>query len=348
MWAFGHPLEGVGGRALLLQDAYVYDVVDNPIGGGGLETYKLASLGHDLGTLGDDGLSGVAGRTGVLPHTVPVHVLARDVDAKRDTNLDLRVADEAALDLPSGGSWTSALAPLAVVQAATTVFDSTPVRVTGDVCARITVAELSKPMRYCNRYVSTSADISDDGSLGNAVTTGAAGDLATALGDIDAYNGRPPNITQVSVLMKLRRTAEQAFIRKVSLPRRVRRGHDVRVRLTLQQARGDTFARTYTMRIPSSAPVGRRTLRFVGQDVDEGDDSLISIILSGGDNSTPGGDPGPRTLKALAKEVSRVHRYDGVALRLGHQTLKAFRDDAFRISGQGNASVRIARGRSRG
>jgi hypothetical protein len=267
------------------------------------------------------------------------------VDAKHDTNIDLRAADEAALDLPSGGSWTSALAPLAVVQAATTVFDSTPVRVTGDVCARITVAELAKPMRYCNRYVSTSADVSDDGSLGNAVTTGAAGDLGTALGDIDAYNGRPPNITQVSVLMKLRRAAEQAFIRKVSLPRRVRRGHDLRVRLTLQQARGDTFARTYRMRIPASAPLGRHTLRFVGQDVDEGDDSLVSIILGDGGDSTPGGAPGPRTLKALAAQVGRIHRYDGVTLRLGHRTLHAFRDDAFRISGQGNASLRIVRGR---
>jgi hypothetical protein len=348
VWAFGHPLEGVGGRALLLQDAYVYDVIDNPIGGGGLETYKLASLGHDLGTLGDDALTGVAGRTGVFPHTVPVHVLARDVDAKHDSNIDLRVADEAAMDIPSGSSWTSALAPLAVVQAATNVFDSTPARATGDVCARIAVAELSKPMRFCNRYVSTSAEMSDDGSLGNAVTTSAASDLAQALGDIDAYTGRPPDVTQVSVFMKLRRTAEQAFIRHVSLPRRVRAGHDTRVKVTLQQVRGDRFTRTYSLHIPASAPAGRHTLQFVGHDADEGDDALTTIILDTGGDSTPGGDPGPRTLHALAKEVAGIHRYDGVRLRIGHHVMKAFRDDAFRISGQDDATVRILKGHARG
>jgi hypothetical protein len=343
VWAFGHPLEGVGARALMLEDAYVYDVVYNPIGGGGLETYKLAALGHDLGTLSDDGLNGVAGRTGVFPHTVPVHVLARDVDAGHDTNVNLKVADEAALDLPSGGSWTSALAPLAVVQAATTVFDSTPGRVTGDVCARIDVAELAKPMRYCNRYVSTAATVADDGSLGNAVTTGAASDLATALGDIDAYTGKPPTITAVSVTLKLRRTAEEAFIRHVSVPRRVRAGHDARVRLTLQAVRGDRFVRTYRLHIPSSAPAGRHTLRLVGQDADHGEDSLVTIILSGGGNPTPGGDAGPRTLHALAREIGRIHRYDGVTLRIGRHAARAFRDAAFRISGQADAAVRIVR-----
>jgi hypothetical protein len=344
VWAFGHPMEGVGGRALLLQDAYVFDVINNPIGGGGLETYKLSSLGHTLGTLSDDGTNGVAGRTGVYPHTVPVHVLARDVDASKDAAVDLNVADEAKLDLPSGGSWTSALAPLAVIQAVTNVLGSTPSRVTGDVCARISVAELSKPMGFCNRYVSTSSSLSDDGSLGNAVTTGAASDVAGALSDIDAYTGKPPTVTGVAVTMNLRRTAEQAFIRHVSLSRRLRAGHDARVKLTLQQVRGDRFTRTYTFHIPASASRGRVRLEFIGQDADQGDSGLATIILDDGSDDTPGGDPGPRTVHALAKEVAKTHRYDGVLLRLGHgRIVHAFRDPGFRISGQATATVRILR-----
>jgi hypothetical protein len=248
--------------------------------------------------------------------------------------------------LPDGSSATSAIAPLAVVQAASTVFNSTPMRETGDVCVRIVLAELAKPMRFCNRYVSTSADISDDGSLGNAVTTGAAGDLAQALDDIDAYTGRPPDVTQVSVQMRLRRTAEQAFIRRVSLPRRLRAGHDARVKVTLQEVRGDRFVRAYTVHIPSSAPAGRRALRFVGRDADSGDDGLGTIILDLGlgGNATPGGDPGPPSLHRLAKEVARIHRYDGVTLHMGHRSIRAFRDDAFRISGQASSRVRIVRG----
>ena len=30
VYAFGHPIDGAGRRSLLLQDAYVYDVVNNP------------------------------------------------------------------------------------------------------------------------------------------------------------------------------------------------------------------------------------------------------------------------------------------------------------------------------
>ena len=32
VWGFGHPLDSVGRRDLFLQDAYVYDIVNNPLG----------------------------------------------------------------------------------------------------------------------------------------------------------------------------------------------------------------------------------------------------------------------------------------------------------------------------
>src|SRR4051794_17743803 len=159
VWAFGHPMDGLGGRALLLQDAYVYRVVNNPVAVGTGQTYKLASPGHDIGALGYDGTNAVAGRIGPLPHTVAVHVQARDVDARHDADadVDVKVADEAAVALPSGGSWATGIAPLAIVQAAANALGSTPARVTGDMCARIALSELARPMRFCNRYVSTAS-----------------------------------------------------------------------------------------------------------------------------------------------------------------------------------------------
>ena len=47
LWAFGHPLDGLGRRALFLQDAYVFGVIQNPLGiqDLGAITYKLASAG---------------------------------------------------------------------------------------------------------------------------------------------------------------------------------------------------------------------------------------------------------------------------------------------------------------
>jgi hypothetical protein len=344
VWAFGHPLEDVGARALLLQDAYVFRVINNPVQITEASTYKLAALGHDLGTLTNDGADAVAGRTGALPHMVPVTALARDTATGRTAAIRSRVADEAAVDLPSGGSWLTSVGPLAVVQAATDVLGSTPGRVTGRMCARIGLAELKTPLRFCNRYVSIAQDQADDGSLGNAVTTGAAGDLANALSSIDAYTGKPPRITGVSVLLELHNGADQAYLRHISAPRTIRRGTTIKVRATLQRLRGDEFKRTYKLHVPGDVRPGKMKLRLAGRDADSGDDSLGTTIIIGDDSADDGaGDEGPRSLRDLSEEVKGNARYDGVTLRLGAARGRAFRDAGLRISGRAEATVRVTR-----
>jgi hypothetical protein len=345
VWVFGHELEGVGRRALLLQDAYVFRIVNNPLQIGSIAaTYKLAASGHDVGTVTNDGLNAVAGRTGALPHTVPLQVIARDVDSGATTTLRARAADEAAVDLPSGGSWTSFVAPLSLAQAAAEVLGSSPSRLTGEMCARIGLAELKKPIRFCNRYVSVSAGLSDDGSVTNAVLSGTAADLGDALSMIDAYTGKPPTVTGVNVLLKVHRGADQAFMRRVSLPRTVRRGQRVRVKVSLQRVRGGVFTRSYRMRIPARTPRGRQQLRFVGQDADQGADMFSTIIIGDDEADQGGGFRGPKNLRRLAQQIRATGRYDGVSLRAGDETVaKAFRDDDFRISGNAEVTVRVRR-----
>jgi hypothetical protein len=344
VWVFAHQLEGVGPRALLLQDAYVYRIINNPLQIGSVaSTYKFASSGHDLGTVSSDGVHAVAGRTGPLPHTVPVEVLARDEDARRDVALNARAADEAAVDLPSGGSWTSFIAPLAVAQAINKALGSTPGRLTGEMCVRIGIAELRRPLRFCNRYVSTSVGQNDDGSISNAVLSGAVGDLGGALATIDAYTGKPPQVTGVKVFVKVRRGADQAFIRSISVPRKVKPGQRVRVRVRLQRVRGGELRRTYTLRIPRDARPGRQRLRLVGQDADQGENAFTTIILTDDEDDNEGGDPGPKSLRELASRVRSTGRYDGVSVRVGRARGRAFRDAGFRISGQADATVRVVR-----
>ena len=345
VWVFGHQLEGAGRRALLLQDAYVFRIVNNPTALGALaSTYKLASAGHDLGTISSDGFSAVAGRTGPLPHTVPVQVIARDLDTNAVTAVNTAAADEAAVDLPSGGSWTSFVAPLAVSQAAAGLLGSTPARLTGNMCAKIAIKELTKPVRFCNRYVSVSAAQGDDGSALNAVLSGASNDLATAISTIDAYTGTPPQVTGINVLLKVRRGADQAFIRSVKLPARVRPGQRVRVRASLQRVRGGTLTRDYTLRIPADAARGSQRIRFVGQDADQGEDGFTTIIIGEDDERDEGGDPGPRTLRELESQIKATARYDGVTARIGRGgRIEAFRDEEFRISGSADATTRVVR-----
>ena len=346
VWIFGHELEGNGRRALLLQDAYIFRIINNPVSLGALSgTYKLGASGHDLGTVSSDGFSAVAGRTGPLPHTVPVSAIARDEDSGTLRAVNASAADEAAVDLPSGGSWTSFVAPLAVSQAAGAALGSTPSRLTGEMCARITVSEIKKPLRFCNRYVSVAAGQADDGSVTNAVLSGAANDLGGALATIDAYTGKPPTVTGVNVLLKLRRGADQAFIRSVSLPARVRPGQRVRARVQLQRVRGERLTRTYTVRIPGSLGSGKERLRFVGTDADEGESAFATILFGDEEEENEGGDPGPATLDELAESVRSTQRWDGVSLRIGRDRTRAFRDDDFRISGQAETTVRVVRRR---
>ncbi len=58
VYAFGHPYTGTGRRSLLLQDAWVYAVVDNPLGSEDAASFKLAAPGHDVGALTYDGRDG--------------------------------------------------------------------------------------------------------------------------------------------------------------------------------------------------------------------------------------------------------------------------------------------------
>lgn len=99
---------------------------------------------------------------------------------------------------------------------------------------------------------------------------------------------------------------------------------------------------------------GRRRLSFRGRDVDDPDSDSDSdlfgapvetITTGGGDRGPSAGDPGPRSLDALARRVRAVGRYDGVTVRAGGRTAHAYRDPGLGISGRGSASVRVRRQR---
>src|SRR3712207_7865129 len=53
-----------GARRLLLQDAYVAAIINNPLQVDDIATYKLAGPVHDRGTITSDGFNAVAGTTG--------------------------------------------------------------------------------------------------------------------------------------------------------------------------------------------------------------------------------------------------------------------------------------------
>ena len=110
-------------------------------------------------------------------------------------------------------------------------------------------------------------------------------------------------MTEFAARVKLRRGLRQAFIRSVTMPRRVRRGQRVRVRLNLQVVRGPRITRSFRLRIPGSVRSGRRRLAFTGHDVDDPESdlfgALVETITIGGDEEEDdgAGDPGARSIE---------------------------------------------------
>jgi hypothetical protein len=360
VWAFGHPLDSVGRRDLFLQDAFVYTVVNNPLGTQDAQSYKLAAPGADIGMLTSDGINAVAGRLGVLPDRFPLQIVAQDLDTGRVQSTDVQLADETVIGLPTGASALSAVGPIAVAQAAYGILGGAPLRQSGTMCVRFTVREAKRPLRFCNSYVG--------GGGGSQELAGAplVADFGEAVSLIDAYDVATLHLTRVEVGVKLRRGLRQAFLVSASGPSVVRRGSTVRLRVTLRRVRGARFTRTIKVRVPRDQATGDFDLTLTGTPADDsGDASGDSTAIDLGSllDTTGGGaetEP-PTSLRELASAIADLHRYDGVTASFqelgaaggdgsgdGPAERPVFHDEALRVSGSAVVpiTVRGAKGRS--
>ena len=309
VWAFGHPFDAAGRRSLFLQDAYVFTVVNNPVGVEGVSTYKLAVPGHDVGVLSADGFSAVAGRLGVMPKRFPMRVIATDGDTGNVRTLRVDVADENFLGQPTGVSALALVGTATTSQAAATAMGEIPARQSGEMCAWFSLVGQRKRLRFCNRYVMR------DGGLSGAAELGAGGpmvaDLAEAISLIDGYDFATLDMESVEVNLTLRRGLRQAYMLGVEGPRVVRRGRTVRLRVPIQTVRGARSSRTVRVKVPRAMPRGERVLTLSGPDTDEAGVLEIDLaeVLFGEEEADIGG---PRTVDKLRKAVARIGRYDGI------------------------------------
>ena len=282
VWSFGHPFEAAGARNLLLQDAYVYRVINDPnasLSGG---SYKLAAAGHDVGTLSNDAFAAVVGTVGALPRSTTVRAIGTDHDTGFKRQVLTNVADETDVDNPTGFSPLGTIGPLAIAQATGGTMRSAPGRLTGRMCLRITFAERPKrPARFCNRYVSSSI-VDPSGPLGNPIGFSAAIDASTAFSLIELFTGPTPHVSKVHAEVEVRRGERVAFLRRVRAPRRVRPGQRITLRVTMQRLRGGNFTRRYRVNLPGGLKPGRRTLRLTGAEQDSGDEDLLDILFGRG------------------------------------------------------------------
>jgi len=339
VYAFGHELDGAGRRSLLLQDAYVYYVVNNP-DPTVAPSYKLASPGHTEGMLSSDTPNAVIGEVGAPPPTVPVQVTAHDVDTGQSLSLETQVADETDIGLPLGNSLVDTIAPLEVAQAATQVYDGPPAPESGSMCLSIYLRESREPLGFCNRYVGTGT-AGDAGQTPPELANAASADMTSAFGALEQVDFTL-HVTRVVADLQAARGLEMASILAAHAPLQVKAGREVRVRLQVQLYRGPRRTVSFPLRIPSGArgpivvtihgpsPPAPATSNSLSS-------SLVISLSPGGASSGSANGGGFSPISSLADlrvAIAAIPTYDGLYANVpGHGKRRVFRDPSLLITG---------------
>jgi hypothetical protein len=326
VWAFGHPLDEAGPRALFMQDAYVFSVINNPLGiPEAAQTYKLSTGGgHTQGSFTNDASAATVGTLGAEPPSVPLRVVAHALG--RTAVLNAKLADERAFGLGAG---ISLLAPLAAQTTLEQTLRSLAPAHT-QLCARFFVRERKRPFGFCNGYASTDAallDLSQAGAL------------------VEGFDLPTLPLTQVELVLRARPGMPSDVIVAARPPSRVRAGARVRVRLQLRR-RGSGATRTLTVpvRVPRTLRPGTRLLVVEGSNEsslsDLGDELLqgFEVLLDIGDEELQL----PRSLEALEDQLRSLHHPEGIVARFrgrGDQLVVAAEDVAY--EGRVRVPVRV-------
>jgi len=351
VYAFGHELDGAGRRSLLLQDAYVYYVVNNP-DPTTAPSYKLASPGHTEGTVSSDTPNATIGEVGPPPATVPVDVTVHDLDTGQSLSLDTQVADETDIGLPLGNSLVDTIAPLEVAQAATQIYDGPPAAESGTMCLRIYVRALRQPLGFCNRYVGTGV-AGDQGSTPPELANAASADVTSAFSDLEQVDFAALHFTHVVADLRAERGLAMASILAAHAPVHVKAGRVVRVRLAVRMYRGARHTVSFRLRIPRGAR-GPIVVTIHGPNAPGppaassalSSQLAISLAPGGGSSvSANGGGSSPiSSLADLQAAIAAIPSYDGLYANVpGHGKRQVFRDPSLLITGRTTVAFVVAK-----
>jgi hypothetical protein len=361
VYAFGHELDGAGRRSLFLQDAYVYGIIDDPSPAED-GSYKLASPGNVEGTLTSDTPNGVIGTIGRPPPSIPVDVVAHDLDTGEALEVNSQVADETGVGDPTGDV-LDLVAPTAVAQAATEIYDGPPANETGTMCLRIDLRESRLPLGFCNRYVSTGTP-GDQGVTPPALALAAGSDVSTALSLLDSVAFATLDVSHVVATIDARRGLLEGTIVQARAPSGAVADGSLPVRLVVRRYQGPLQTIAFRLPIPrglhgpvlvslsgpaaggsgnSDALANALTAALGGSTSGSGDDS-------GSDGGSGATTSGPTSIAALRSQIAAISTYDGLTARFvsttggrGGAARHAYRDPALLITGKTSLLVNVRR-----
>lgn len=340
VYAFGHELDGAGRRSLLLQDGYVYSVINDPNPYDQTSSYKLASPGHPLGTLTSDTPNAVIGQLGALPSMIPIELTAHDLDTGRTITERTQVADEGAVGYPLGGSMLDTIAPLALGQAAIDVYNGPPASESGHFCLSISIRESRRSLGFCKRYVGIGAP-GDSALVPPELASGISTDVANAFSVLDQVQFAQLHVTRVRATIYAARGLAEASILSAGAPPVVRAGHSLTVRLRVRRYRGSVQTVSFRLRIPrrDRGPLAL-TIKGPGfnpspQSASGSAPGLAALLTIGLGGPGPSQSPPPPDLAAVRESIAGIGHYDGLSVSIdGARASRVYVNQNLLISGQ--------------
>ena len=232
IYAFGHPVLGVGKMAVPMTEASVVHTLADGFG-----SFRMTSIGRTIGTFIEDRLTAVVGRKSLEPKMLPVEIIVEGA-AYEDRTFHFEVARELSI--------SPLLAGAAVSQLMTSHpgFDERQT-IVGDL--RIEWPDGSTLTR---NYASS-------GRRARRAVTVFALELQRMLGTIWADPDRAPDPERVVLRLRVSNDRHEYTLRRVLYERRkYRPGEMLQLQVIVDSWRGETEKLSMEIQLPKAIPVG--------------------------------------------------------------------------------------------
>lgn len=241
--AFGHPFMQRGDSNFFMNKVWVLGVVPNM-----QSSYKVGNMGEAVGSFTQDRASGIGGKQGTQPKTIPLFVTVNDSSRGQGTSIRVRLVEDEML-VPT------------IVDAAVINTLSKAVDRNGGGTARlhftITGVDSKKQMLSIDRE---NMFYSSDSLLKNVNV-----ELTEAVNILMQNKFEPVNIYGITVEAEVSDQVQVAEIQSVrAVDKNVKPGGKAAVEVVMKPYRGAEFTKTVYFKVPKDHPGGRLALNVRG------------------------------------------------------------------------------------
>ncbi|WP_307761423.1 SpoIVB peptidase S55 domain-containing protein [uncultured Phascolarctobacterium sp.] len=241
--AFGHPFMQRGDSNFFMNKVWVLGVVPNM-----QSSYKVGNMGEAVGSFTQDRASGIGGKQGTQPKTIPLFVTVNDSSRGQGTSIRVRLVEDEML-VPT------------IVDAAVINTLSKAVDRNGGGTAKlhfiITGVDSKKQMLHIDRE---NMFYSSDSLLKNVNV-----ELMEAVNILMQNKFEPVNIYGITVEAEVSEQVQVAEIQSVrAVNKNVRPGDKAAVEVVMKPYRGAEFTKTVYFKVPKDHPGGRLALNVRG------------------------------------------------------------------------------------